>query len=314
MKILALIPCHNEGLSIGLTITEIRSVFPDIEIWVVDNGSTDDTGVIAAELGARVIKCPTLGKGYAIRLAFSKVDSQYDVIFMVDGDHTYSIDNLDLAVKAIAKDGFDMVVGTRVEEWDGTAREKHYRRGHTRGNALLTGIFKALFGIEIKDTLSGWRCFSPGFVRSFPGGASGFELETELNAHIFLIKGAVKSIDVGYRGRIEGATSKLHTIKDGTKILRRLLFLFRTERPLIAYTGLGIPWLILSLILIRNVLESYFRLNLIPNFPSLIAGVGSFIASVLLWTTGMLLANQRITRASIARYAYAEKSGRGERF
>jgi glycosyltransferase involved in cell wall biosynthesis len=314
MKILALIPCHNEELSIELTINEIRSVVPDIEIWVIDNGSLDKTSFIAEELGARVIKCPTLGKGFAIRLAFSKIDSQFDAIFMVDGDYTYSIENLNQAIDMIVNDGYDMVVGNRVEAWDGAARGKHYRRGHTRGNAFLTGIFKALFGIEIKDTLSGWRCFSPGFVRSFPGGASGFELETELNAHIFLIKGAVKSIDIGYRGRIEGATSKLHTIKDGTKILRRLLFLFRTERPLIAYTGLGIPWFILSLILIRNVLESYFRLNLIPNFPSLIAGVGSFIASVLLWTTGMLLANQRITRASIARYQYAEKSGRREKF
>jgi hypothetical protein len=176
-----------------------------------------------------------------------------------------------------------------------------------KGNALLSGIFKTLFGIEIKDTLSGWRCFSPGFVRSFPGGASGFELETELNAHAFLINGALICIDVGYRGRIEGASSKLNTTKDGIKILRRLLFLFRTERPLVAYTALGIPWFILSLILIKNVLENYFELNLIPNFPSLIAGVGSFIASVLLWTTGMLLANQRITRASIARYRYTEK-------
>ena len=308
MKVLALIPCHNEELSIGLTIGEIRSYLPEIEIWVIDNGSTDDTGVFARELGARVIKCPTLGKGYAIRSAFSKVRNDFDAIFMVDGDHTYSIENINLAIEAIVNDGFDMVVGTRVQEdWNSATRGHHYRRGHTSGNILLTRIFKILFGIEIKDTLSGWRCFSPGFVRSFPGGASGFELETELNAHIFLIKGAFKSLDVGYRGRVEGANSKLHTVKDGLRILRRLLFLFRTERPLIAYTALGLPWLALSLILIRNVLENYFTLGLIPNFPSLIAGVGSFIASVLLWTTGMLLANQRITRASIARYQYSPK-------
>jgi len=308
MKVLALIPCNNEELSIGLTINEIRTYIPDIEIWVIDNGSTDKTGVLAQELGARVIKCPTLGKGYAIRSAFSKVGDRFDAIFMVDGDHTYSIENLSLAIDAIVNDGFDMVVGTRVQEdWNIATRGNHYRRGHSSGNILLTRFFKFLFGIEIKDTLSGWRCFSPGFVRSFPGGASGFELETELNAHIFLIQGAFKSLDVGYRGRVEGANSKLHTIKDGLRILRRLLFLFRSERPLIAYTALGAPWFILSLILIRNVLDTYFTLSLIPNFPSLIAGVGSFIASVLLWTTGMLLANQRITRASIARYQYAAK-------
>jgi glycosyltransferase involved in cell wall biosynthesis len=306
MKSLAIIPCHNEELAIGQTIRELHSVVPSMEIWVIDNASTDQTSQVALGLGARVIKCPTLGKGFAVRLAFSKIQGQFDAVFMVDGDHTYSIKELNAAMNSVVDDGYDMVIGKRVaEELESSKRTKHYRKGHVKGNVLLTALFRLLFGLEIEDTLSGWRCFSPGFVRSFSGGASGFELETELNAHAYLIKGAITSIDVGYRGRINGSISKLHTFKDGSRILRRMFFLFRSERPLFAYTALGTPWLILSLFLIKNVLDSYFQLGIIPNFPSLIAGVGSFIASVLLWTTGMLLANQRLTRASLARYQYA---------
>jgi glycosyltransferase involved in cell wall biosynthesis len=308
LKALAIVPCHNEALSISGTIEEIRLFAQDIEIWVIDNNSADATGSIAKSLGARVLHCPTVGKGYAVRQAFAAVTEDFDVIFMVDGDHTYDVANIQSAFDSVITDGYDMVIGRRIHSNQAQGdRDSPYRAGHTIGNKALSLLFKCLFKIDIPDTLSGWRCFSPGFVRSFTGGASGFELETELNAHLFLIKGSVKSINVGYKGRIEGSHSKLNTYSDGIRILRRILFLFRTERPMMAYTLLGIPWFVLSTILIRNVLETYFNTKTIPNFPSLIAGVGSFLASILLWTTGLILSNQRISRAALARYFYVRK-------
>ncbi len=308
MKALAIIPCYNEALSISATIEEIKLFAKDIEIWVVDNNSTDGTGSIAKSLGARVLHCPTAGKGYAVRQAFSEVTEDFDVIFMVDGDHTYDVTNIQIAFHSVITDGYDMVIGRRIQSNQAPGdRDAPYRAGHATGNKALSLLFKFLFKISIPDTLSGWRCFSPGFVRSFTSGASGFELETELNAHLFLIKGSVKSINVGYKGRLEGSHSKLNTYSDGIRILRRILFLFRTERPMMAYTLLGTPWFILSVILIRNVLETYFNSRSIPNFPSLIAGVGSFLASILLWTTGLILSNQRISRAALARHFYARQ-------
>jgi glycosyltransferase involved in cell wall biosynthesis len=305
LKALAIIPCYNEALSISATIEEIRLFAQDIEIWVVDNNSSDATGSIAKSLGARVLHCPTVGKGYAVRQAFAAVTEDFDVIFMVDGDHTYDVANIQTAFHSVITDGYDMVIGRRVQSHQARGdRDAPYRAGHMTGNKALSLLFKCLFKIDIPDTLSGWRCFSPGFVRSFTGGASGFELETELNAHLFLIKGSVKSMNVGYKGRVEGSHSKLNTYSDGIRILRRILFLFRTERPMTAYTLLGTPWFVISIILIRNVLETYFNLRNIPNFPSLIAGVGSFLASILLWTTGLILSNQRISRAALARYFY----------
>jgi glycosyltransferase involved in cell wall biosynthesis len=308
LKALAIVPCYNEALSISATIEEIRLFAQDIEIWVIDNNSADATGSTAKSLGARVLHCPTVGKGYAVRQAFAAVTEDFDVIFMVDGDHTYDVANIQSAFDSVITDGYDMVIGRRIYSNEAQGdRDAPYRAGHATGNKALSLLFKCLFKIDIPDTLSGWRCFSPGFVRSFTGGASGFELETELNAHLFLIKGSVKSINVGYKGRIEGSHSKLNTYSDGIRILRRILFLFRTERPMMAYTWLGTPWFVLSMILIRNVLETYFNTKTIPNFPSLIAGVGSFLASILLWTTGLILSNQRISRAALARYFYVRK-------
>jgi len=309
LKALAIIPCYNEEVSIGLTIRELKEKVPGIVIWVVDNDSTDATYRVAKKLGVRVLSCPVRGKGFAVRTAFSKIKNDFDVIFMVDGDHTYGIENIHEGFDLIVSGGYDMVVGHRVQVGDSQdVRSVHYRTGHVSGNRLFSVLFRVLFRTEISDTLSGWRVFSPGFVSSFSGGASGFELETELNAHLYLLRGSVATLPVSYRGRIEGSDSKLRTLPDGIKILTRLLFLFRTERPFFAYTLLGLPWFLLSAILISNVLKSYFESGLVPNFPSLIAGVGSFLVSILLWITGVLLSNQRILRRHIARISYSSGS------
>lgn len=309
MKALAIIPCYNEEVSIGSTIKELKEKVPGITIWVVDNNSTDSTSDVAKKSGVRVLSCPVRGKGFAVRTAFSKIKNDFDVIFMIDGDHTYGIENIHKGFDLIISGGYDMVVGHRVQVGDAKeVRTVHYRKGHASGNKLFSILFRVLFGTEISDTLSGWRVFSPGFVSSFSGGASGFELETELNAHLYLLKGSVTTLPVSYKGRIQGSDSKLRTLPDGIRILSRLFFLFRTERPLFAYTLLGFPWFALSAILIGNVLESYFEAGLVPNFPSLIAGVGSFLVSILLWVTGILLSNQRILRRHIARISYSTGS------
>lgn len=302
---LAIIPCFNEEQSIEATISEIRNHLPGAYIWVVNNSSTDRTWAVAERCGALVINEPQKGKGFAVRNAFSKIPAQIDAIFMVDGDDTYEISRVQEACNQIAL-GYDMVVGTRIpvaEESD--SRLPAFRRGHTYGNQILSRINLILFGIDIPDTLSGWRVMSPGFVRSFAGGASSFEIEAELNAHAFLISAAVASIDIGYRGRQHGSNSKLNTYADGLRILRRQMFLFRSERPIIAYTLLSIPWIVLSATLVRNVLTKYFETHLIPNFPSLIAGVGCFMVGSLLWATGMILENVRIGRQTFARSRYA---------
>lgn len=306
MRVLAVIPCHNEELSIQQTIQDIKDVVSNVHIWVIDNASTDKTAEKSREVGAIVYSCPRKGKGYAVRHAFSQIrHGDFDAIFMVDGDHTYGVQQLPVAIQHIVKKGFDMVVGVRIEQSNiQNGRTRSYRLGHSYGNKVLTALYKFLFRIEIKDTLSGWRCFSPGFVNSFSGGASGFELETELNAHVFTIQGSVENVDVEYFGRVHGSESKLRTFKDGLKILRRLVYLWRNERPIWAYGLVSVPWIAASVFLLWNVIRSYLVLGEIPNFPSLIAAIGFLVISVLLWATGILVNHQRIIRSIITRNMY----------
>lgn len=306
MNTLVIIPCHNEELSITATIASVYTNIQNPTIWVIDNLSSDLTAQKATESGATVLSSPQLGKGYAIRHAFSRVSSDFDLVLIIDGDDTYGTAEFTLASEQVLAHGFDMVVGDRVlANTHDSSRTQAFRSGHSSGNYILSKIFKLLFGIEIKDTQSGWRVMSIGFVKSFTHGASEFEIETELNAHAYLLNAAVSSLPVEYRGRHLGSSSKLQTYGDGIKILRKLLHLFRAERPLIAYSTLGLPWLISSLLLFTRVLPDYFQTLFVSKIPSLIAGVGCFIIASLLWVTGMLLEKVRLIRVEHARSLYS---------
>ena len=246
-KIGAVIPCLNEGPTIALTLASIRAELPECFLIVVDNGSSDNTISEAEIAGAQVLREPRRGKGFAVRRGFECLPKDLDAIFLVDGDSTYEIKPIKLGLHKIINEGYDMVVGKRIVKDSQLGRGgREYRLGHSTGNRVLSFLFTHLFRIELSDTLSGWRLFSPGFVRSFSGGASGFEIEAELNAHIYTLAGAVTEIPVMYSERVEGSDSKLRTYRDGTRILRKNLSLYRNEKPSIAFSLLALPWAVAS--------------------------------------------------------------------
>ena len=147
-------------------------------------------------------------------------------------------------------------------------------------------------------------------MESFAGGASEFEIESELNAHAAFMKTSVQNIEIAYRGRPIGSISKLRTYRDGYKILKMNFKIFRTYRPKLAYSLLALIWLFTSLYLGIEPVKVYFETGLVPKFPSLIASVGAFIVSIQLWDTGMVLERINVAHLSQARNAYKNWSGK----
>jgi glycosyltransferase involved in cell wall biosynthesis len=307
---LVVLPCHNEEIAIGDTIKEIKRKIRNCEIWVIDNRSTDKTAEIAAKLGARIIYESQKGKGFAIRRAVTNFNPKnYRVVFMTDGDHTYSLEAYEEAEDLILRKNFDLVIGRRIVNNNlehSEKREEVFRRGHANGNKILSIISRFLFKVSIPDTLSGWRVMNVGFFASFTGGVSEFQIESEMNVHAYRLQASVASVDVKYLGRKLGSKSKLSTIKDGTKILIRQIVLFHSERPFLAFNVLSIYPLILGSILFRNVLINYLKIREVPNFPSLIVSVGCFSISLLLITSGIILQNVRISRVEQTRRNFIE--------
>src|ERR1700704_3878876 len=239
-RIAVLVPCYNEEAAIARVIADFRANLPDAVIYVYDNNSTDRTVEVARAAGATVRAETRQGKGYVVRRMFSDIDA--DIYVLVDGDATYDAPSARVLIARLLEDRLDMVVAARVQP-DAAA----YRRGHRAGNRLLTGFVASVFGARFTDILSGYRVFSRRFVKSFPVLSGGFEIETELAVHALELELAVAEVATPYYARPEGSVSKLRTWRDGLRILHTIVNLYRSERPLAFFAGIGVVLAIASI-------------------------------------------------------------------
>ena len=176
------------------------------------------------------------------------------------------------------------------------------------GNFVISKLSQILHPSGVVDSLSGFRVLSRNFVESFSGGASGFEIEAELNAHASFMDIPITNFDVAYQGRREGSVSKLSTYKDGFKILIMNFKIFRTYRPKLVFSILALIWLCISFYLLFDPIRTYLELALVPRFPSLIAGVGAFIIAIQLWNTGMVLDRIKVAHLNQCKVAYNRRN------
>jgi glycosyltransferase involved in cell wall biosynthesis len=226
VRLAVLVPCHNEAATVAKVVADFRAALPEATVYVFDNASTDDTAGIARAAGAEVRAVPAKGKGHVVRAMFR--DVRADAYLMVDGDDTYPAANARDVLAPVLAGEADMVVGTRLQDHDAGA----FRRFHGFGNRLVVGVISRLFGAPLTDALSGYRAFSPRYVRSLPVLSHGFEIETEMTVFALAHGLPLREVPVPYGSRPEGSVSKLHTFRDGYRVLRTIAFLYKDFRPL----------------------------------------------------------------------------------
>lgn len=300
-----LLPALNEEISITKVIQDLLDYVPQQNILVVDNGSTDKTSAIVKKLGINVVVEPKRGKSYAVRRGFSLIPSNITTVFLLDSDDTYDVAPLLQAAKLVIDNNIDMVVGCRKSNID-KSRKPAFKKSHLYGNLVFTKISNLLSPTGIQDVLSGWRVMSIPFVRSFTGSSNGFEIESELNGHAYLLKSAVQNLDVKYRGRKNNSDSKLKTYSDGLKILRMKFKLFSDYRPKLAFILFSSPWVFASIVFIGRAVNGYLETGLVLQFPSLILGTASFIIAILLIISGILLQKITLFRSIIVQLVYKQ--------
>ncbi|CCM65919.1 MAG: glycosyltransferase [Candidatus Microthrix parvicella] len=291
-----IIPCHDEATTIGGVIASLRSEIPFASIYVTDNGSTDGTAAIARDHGAKVITEARRGKGYAVRRLFADVEADYFVL--VDGDGTYDPKAAPVLIDELIERGADMVVGKR------EAEPGAHRLGHEFGNRMLSWTFRTLFGLHLDDTLSGYRVFTRRFVKTFPSLTAGFEVEADMNAHAAAMGLPYAEISVRYSERPEGSVSKLSTVRDGWRILRRLLRLFRDWRPLLTFSVAGLVTILAATAALMPVLIDFAETGLVARQPTLIVAGAAIAFGFGLVATGMILDRITRLRLEMARLLY----------
>ena len=297
-EIAVLIPCFNEGVSIGTVVREFRDALPDAAIYVYDNNSSDDTVAQARKAGAIVRRERRQGKGFVVRRMFADVEA--DIYLMVDGDDTYDAAIAPDLVALLLEEQLDMVNAARVER----AGSGAYRFGHKAGNRLLTSCVRVLFGTGFRDMLSGYRVFSRRFVKSFPVTSSGFEVETELTVHTLELEMPFAEVPTDFCDRPAGSMSKLHTISDGVRILWTICKLAKRERPILLFGASAVFLMLVAAILMLPIVATYLETGLVPRFPTLFIAVGLMIISLLSLTCGLILDTVTCGRREMKRLAY----------
>ena len=304
-RIAVLVPCYNEEAAIARVVADFRANLPDAVIYVYDNNSTDRTVEVARAAGATVRTETRQGKGYVVRRMFSDVDA--DVYVLVDGDATYDATSARLLVARLVEGGLDMVVGARRDQ-----EQAAYRFGHRFGNRMLTGFVAQVFGATFEDLLSGYRVFSRRFVKSFPGLSGGFEIETELTVHALNLELPVDEIETPYFARPEGSVSKLSTWRDGLRILRTIVRLYRAERPLPFFCGIGLALAVASIALAIPIIITYVEQGVVPRFPTAVLSTGLMILACLAVACGIVLDTVTRGRREMKMLAYLAQKASGE--
>ena len=283
-KIAVLIPCYNESRTIEKVVTDFKRVLPEAVIYVYDNNSTDGTDEIARKAGAVVRYEHQQGKGNVIRRMFREIDAECYI--MTDGDDTYPAEAAPEMIAKVLERKADMVVGDRLSSTYFTENKRPF---HNFGNSLVRKSINVLFHTDIKDIMTGYRAFSYQFVKSFPVLSKGFEIDTEMSIHAADKNMFVENVVIDYRDRPEGSVSKLNTYSDGMRVIRTIIRLYRTYKPMNFFGAIAAVLAILSIAFLIPVLVKFSRIGLVPNFPTLCVCGFVMLAAIQAFFSGMIL-------------------------
>ena len=173
MKALVIIPARDAVGTLGELIPKIRSIADDIV--VIDDGSSDQTAVTAADLGAIVIRHSVgKGKGAALKTGFAfALDNGFDIVVTIDSDSQHEPDDIPRFIQAYNDSGADMIIGSRKNSKGRMPWPRRFSNWST--SRFLAMILK----IEIEDAQCGFRLISKRLLESIDLEYDNFELESE---------------------------------------------------------------------------------------------------------------------------------------
>ena len=178
MKTLVIIPCKNLEGVIGDVVREIKGQGPDLDVLVIDDGSTDRTGDEARDAGAGVATHPeNRGKGAALKTGFAHATRRgYDAAITIDGDGQHDPASIPAFVEAFGSGRWDIVVGSRMD----AVGEMPGLRVWT--NRTTSRVVSFLARQEIPDSQSGYRIMGVDVLRDIADSlvTEKYDMESEI--------------------------------------------------------------------------------------------------------------------------------------
>jgi glycosyltransferase involved in cell wall biosynthesis len=231
MRISIILPAKNEANGLRQTLPGLKAAYPEAEIIVVDDGSTDDTAAVATEHGVRVLSSPySMGNGAAIKRGARAASGEILVFMDADGQHNAGdIPKLLERLEA----GYDMAVGAR-----NAGGQANVGRG--AANALYNRLASWMTGHRIADLTSGFRAVRAERFREFlhllP---NGFSYPTTSTMAFFRSAYPVAYVPIEVARRI--GRSHIRPLRDGARFLIIIFRIATRYSPLklFAPTALG---------------------------------------------------------------------------
>jgi dolichol-phosphate hexosyltransferase len=213
LKVALVIPCLNEEEGLGFVLSNKPDFF-DL-VMVVDNGSTDSTAKVANSFGAQVVVENKQGYGLAYKKGFSCLPADIDVVVTMDGDGSYSFDNLSGMLDRVIS-GSDFVSGSRFPLVDSSAMSVL----NIAGNRFLSFVMSFLVGRRINDSQSGMWVFKRTLLKNISLQSAGMSFSQEIKMEVIEHSYSFVEMRIPYLDRF--GKTKLRKWKDGWANLRHL--------------------------------------------------------------------------------------------
>lgn len=191
--VVAVIPAYQCAVTVGEVVEGVLRHLS--RVVVVDDGSSDGTGAVAADAGALVVRNPrNRGKGHALRRGFDEVldrrttgeMAEVEAVAMLDGDGQHDPADLPVLLAAWDETAYDLIVGGRLKERALIPGHRYWT------NRIGTGLLSFITGVALEDSQSGYRLIAADLLERLDLRSDGYAIESEM-----LIKAARRRARIG---------------------------------------------------------------------------------------------------------------------
>ncbi len=265
-----IIPAYNEAQTIGDIVSKIRSLYPDFEIIVVNDGSTDDTAVIAKDAGAKVHNHPyNIGNGAAVKSGIRHASG--DILVFMDGDFQHDPEDIAKMLEYFPE--YDTVVGARSIRGQSSI-------GRAFGNKIYNWLASYVAMFPVKDLTSGFRAIKSDLARKLVNLLPNtYSYPSTLTLGALRSGRSLKYIPINIQMRKMGK-SKIRLINDGVRFFMIIIRICTLYSPLRVFLPVSFIMFALGL--------SYYGYTFIISHRFTNMSALLFTTSVLIFMMGLI--------------------------